>query len=49
MALTNNMTRLVNKIDRRLGCYELNLPKYLQKDEWAKVIIEDSLYIMKSY
>ena len=49
MALTNNMTRLVNKIDRRLGCYELNLPKYLQKDEWAKVIIEDSLTTFSRY
>lgn len=40
----NSMTRLLNKIERRLGTQPLNLPSYLSKDSWATVIAEDSLH-----
>lgn len=40
----NKMNKLLNKIERRLGTRQLNLPDYLQKDKWAnEVIAEDSL------
>ena len=38
------MNNLLNKIERRLGTRQLNLPDYLQKDNWAKdVIANDTL------
>lgn len=41
---TNKMNSLLNKIERRLGTRQLNLPDYLQKDNWAKdVIANDTL------
>lgn len=43
MAFTNNMNRLLNKIERRIGTRMLNLPENLQKDKWADIILEDSL------
>lgn len=43
MALSNNMTKLLNKIERRLGTRGLNLPKELCKDKWDQIIIEDTL------
>lgn len=43
MALSNNMTKLLNKIERRLGVRSLNLPKELSKDSWEQVIIDDTL------
>lgn len=46
----NNMTRLLNKIERRLGTRQLKLPDYLCKDSWADaVIIEDSLVTFSRY
>lgn len=41
----NNMSALINKIERRLEILPLtpHLPEYLSKDKWADVIIEDSL------
>lgn len=39
----NSMTRLLNKIERRLGTKSLNLPENLNKDSWEEVIIEDTL------
>lgn len=39
----NKMNKLLDKIERRIGVRQLNLPDYLQKDKWAKVIDEDSL------
>ena len=38
---SNNMTLLLNKIERRLGTQPLHLPEHLQKDKWGDVIIED--------
>ena len=35
----NQMTLLLNKIERRLGLKVLTLPEGLTKDNWAEVII----------
>lgn len=43
MAIATSMSKLLNKIERRLGTQVLNLPEHLQKDKWAQVIIDDSL------
>lgn len=43
MIMNNNMTSLLNKIERRLGTQQLNLPEHLQKDKWYDVIVEDTL------
>lgn len=45
----NKMNKLLNKIERRLGTRQLNLPDYLQKDKWAEVIDEDSLTTFSRY
>ncbi len=45
----NNMTLLLNKIERRLGTKPLNLPEHLQKNKWAEVIEEDSLVTFSRY
>jgi hypothetical protein len=48
--MVNNMTRLLNKIERRIGTRMLKLPDYLSKDNWAnEVIIEDSLVTFSRY
>ena len=39
MPMANSMTKLLNKIERRLGTQQLNLPDYLSKDVWAKDVI----------
>lgn len=39
MTAGNEMTKLLNKIERRLGTQQLNLPDYLQKDKWASEVI----------
>lgn len=46
---TTKMTRLLNKIERRLGTKMLNLPDHLTKDKWADVIIEDTLTTYSRY
>lgn len=43
MAFSNNMTKLLNKIERRLGTRVLNLPDNLKKDSWATVVEEETL------
>ena len=35
----NKMTKLLNKIERRLGMQQINLPDYLAKDKWATEVI----------
>lgn len=49
--LSNDMSRLLNKIQRRLGLavLEPRLPEFLQKDHWAEVIKEDSLVTFSRY
>lgn len=46
----NNMTRLLNKIENRLGTDMLNLPDQLKKEVWAeKVIVPDTLVTWSRY
>lgn len=45
----NQMTLLLNKIERRLGLAVLNLPEHLSKDHWADVIIEDTIPTFSRY
>ena len=51
MAISNKMSDLLNKIERRLGLILLtpHLPKWLNKSEWAKVIEEDTLVTFSRY
>ena len=39
MPLMNNMTKLLSKIERRLGTKPLNLPDDISKDKWAEEVI----------
>lgn len=41
MAPNNRMSRLLNKIERRLGTKPLNLPEELSKEIWATEVIEN--------
>lgn len=50
MAFTNNMTLLLNKLERRLGLKPLNLPEDIRKDKWADdIIIPDTLTTFSRY
>lgn len=46
---TNQMNKLLNKLERRLGTKPLNLPNDLCKDEWASVIEEETLDTFSRY
>lgn len=46
---STNMTKLLNKIERRLGTQPLNLPDHLKKDQWADIIREDTLDTFSRY
>ena len=47
--MANNMSKLLDKIERRLGTRQLNLPDYLKKDKWAEVIGQDTLDTFSRY
>lgn len=49
MALYNQMTKLLNQIERRLGTKSLNLPDSIGKNSWAEIIIEDTLSTFSEY
>lgn len=51
MAVANDMTLLLNKIERRLGLTPIvpNLPDYLKKEKWADVIMEDTIVTFSRY
>lgn len=49
MALSNNMSKLIDKIERRLGTRPLQLPEHLEKNKWAEIIIEDTLTTFSRY
>ncbi len=51
MAHSNDMTSLLNKIERRLGLVPLapNLPKEFNKEAWAEVIKDDTLVTFSRY
>lgn len=38
---TNKMNNLLNKLERRLGTKQMNLPDYMSKDKWASEVIEN--------
>lgn len=45
----NQMTKLLNKIERRLGMSVINLPDKLSKDNWHTVIEEDTISTFSRY
>ena len=46
----NRMNSLLDKIERRLGAKQLNLPEYLSKDKWAtEVIANETLDTFSRY
>ena len=47
--MANRMTKVLNKIERRLGLSMLPLPDKLSKDKWAEIIEEDSLPVFSRY
>ena len=51
MPLANDMTLLLNKIERRLGLVPLapHLPEFLQKDKWGDVIMQDTIVSFSRY
>lgn len=48
MAFANNMSHLLNKIERRLGVSQINLPPEFSKDKWVDVI-KDSITTFSRY
>lgn len=49
MAYTNAMTKLLDKIEIRLGMKAINLPEDLAKDKWADIIINQSIETFSRY
>lgn len=47
--MANQMTLLLNKIERRLGLKVMQLPADLAKDSWPQIIIEDTLPTFSRY
>ena len=45
----NQMTILLNRIERQLGLSVLPLPDGLKKDDWAGIIMEDTLPVFSTY
>jgi len=46
---TDQMTILLNRIERRLGLSVMPLPDNLKKDEWAHIIMEDTIPVFSQY
>ena len=46
MAFANNMSRLLDKIENRLGTKILDLPDHLKKDKWADQVIVNDIILM---
>ena len=49
MPMSNKMTDLLDKIERRLGTKPLNLPAHISKDTWAEVIEKDTIKTFSRY
>ena len=51
MPLSNDMTLLINKIERRLGLIPLepHLPEFCQKDKWGDIIMQDTMVSFSRY
>ncbi len=45
----NQMTLLLNRIERQLGLSVLPLPDGLKKDDWARIIVEDTIPTFSQY
>ena len=45
----NQMTIILNRIERQLGLSVLPLPDGLKKDDWARIIIEDTIPVFSQY
>lgn len=45
----NKMTNLLDKIERRLGTSIINLPPQLSKENWAKIIEQDTIPTFSRY
>lgn len=45
----NQMTILLNRIQRQLGLSVLPLPDGLKKDDWANIIVEDTIPVFSAY
>ena len=51
MALANDMTALLNKIEKRLGLIPLtpHLPKEFSKEKWADTVVNDTMQTFSRY
>lgn len=49
MAFSNKLSNLLDKIERRLGCRNLNLPPQFDKNTWGTVIEQDTLSTFSRY
>lgn len=51
MAMANDMSALLNKIEKRLGLLPLSphLPDFVSKDKWADVIMNDTMVTFSRY
>lgn len=51
MALANDMTALLNKVEHRLGLTSLlpHLPDWLSKEKWADIIMSDTITTFSRY
>lgn len=51
MALSNDMSALLNKISKRLGLLPLenHLPEWANKDKWAETIMDDTMVTFSRY
>ena len=47
--LGNNMTTLLNRIERQLGLSVIPLPDGLKKRDWARIISEDTIPVFSEY
>lgn len=49
MAFANNMTKLLDKIERRLEVVGLKLPDEIAKNKWADIVMEDTMPTFSRY
>lgn len=47
--ITNQMSTLLNRIERRLGLSVIPLPEGLKKDNWGDIIAEDTIPVYSQY
>lgn len=49
MGFSNNMTRLLNKIENRLPLRPIHLPEEISKDKWGTIVETDTLVTFSRY